>query len=74
MNQLRNIYPRLLGIERLNQVQRENQLEKVKKRADVPAEIVTEFFAEMTSETLTTSQEDWLAKGLQATSKQVEKL
>ena len=69
MNQLRAIYPRLLGISRLHQIQQESQLHKLQKRKDTPEEIVHDFFTEMTSETLTLSQEKWLTKGLQTAAK-----
>lgn len=72
MNQLRAIYPRLLGIERLNQLERENQLTKLQERAETPAEIVTDFFAEMTHEKLTDRQGKWLKRGFQAVEKLTE--
>lgn len=69
MNQLRVIYPRLLGIERVNPLESKAQLTQLKKRANTPKKVVSDFFAEMTNEDLTANQEKWLAKGLQAVEK-----
>lgn len=65
MNQLRQVYLRILMVERLYGHQiAEKELRPVRKLA--PLELITEFFEEMTEEQLTNQQQTWLTEGLEA--------
>lgn len=66
MNQLRQIYPRILGVQRLNGLAKEASYQKFQDRSSSPQVIVADFFTEMTGEELTENQRAWLAEGLQA--------
>lgn len=65
MNQLRTIYPRILGVKRANG--REAQAKRNLKKAVTqdPQKLVQEFFKEMTNEEMTEKQNQWLAETLQ---------
>ncbi|MDB1680408.1 MULTISPECIES: exonuclease SbcCD subunit D [Enterococcus] len=65
MNQLRKIYPRILGVERSNG--REVQVKRNSKKAVTkdPQKLVQGFFKEMTNEELTEKQNQWLTETLQ---------
>ncbi|KAF1302088.1 exonuclease SbcCD subunit D [Enterococcus saccharolyticus] len=64
MNQLRAVYPYILSVERVNG--RESQpMQQFKKREASPQKVFATFFEEITGDTLTERQQDWLDKGLQ---------
>ena len=65
MNQLRKIYPRILGVERSNG--REVQVKRNSKKVVTkdPQKLVQGFFKEMTNEELTEKQNQWLTETLQ---------
>lgn len=65
MAQLRSIYPNILGVERVNGRKKENQISKIKERKKTPYHMLTSFFEEITGDTLTKKQRDWLEEGLQ---------
>lgn len=65
MNQLRAIYPNILGVERVNGRNETNQLKKVQQRKNTPYHMLTSFFEEITGEALTEKQRLWLDEGLQ---------
>lgn len=70
MNTLRGIYPRILGVERVSGVTKVQQ-----KAAELPQErnpeaLVQDFFAEMTGETLSNQQQEWLREALQEITKE----
>lgn len=65
MAQLRTIYPNILGVERVNGRKKENQISKIKERKKTPYHMLTSFFEEITGDTLTKKQRDWLEEGLQ---------
>ena len=64
MNQLRKIYPRILGVERVN-----GRLDTITTKQSVemkdPKSMATTFFKEITDEPLTDHQEKWLTETLQ---------
>jgi exonuclease SbcD len=65
MNQLRQIYPRILGIERANgRAEQTKHKRKVLEMKD-PQKLAEAFFSEMTEEQLTANQEKWLGETLQ---------
>lgn len=66
MNQLREIYPRILEIQRVNGLQKSQRIAEFQKRSLSPKMIVEDFFQEMTEEALTEKQTQWLQQGLQA--------
>lgn len=64
MNQLRQIYPHLLSVERLTgQVVKPLQRKRVTKQL-APETLIADFFHEQTGGKLTASQKEWLDKGL----------
>ena len=65
MNQLRKIYPRILGVERSNG--RVERLQRQQKRilTKDPQKLAQEFFKDVTKENLTEKQELWLSETLQ---------
>lgn len=65
MNQLRAIYPNILGVERVNGRNQSNLLNKVKQRKKSPYQMLTSFFEEITGDELTEKQRSWLEQGLQ---------
>lgn len=65
MNQLRAIYPNILGVERVNGRNQTSLLNKVKQRKNSPYQMLTSFFEEITGDELTEKQRLWLEKGLQ---------
>ena len=65
LNQLRQIYPRILGIERANgRAEQTKRKRKVLEMKD-PQKLAEAFFSEMTEEQLTANQEKWLGETLQ---------
>ena len=64
MNQLRKIYPRILGVARVN-----GRLDTITTKQSVemkdPKSMATTFFKEITDEPLTDHQEKWLTETLQ---------
>lgn len=66
MNQLRSIYPRIIGLERT--YGRENQQAQKKSVAAVqklnPEELIGQYFIETTGEPLSEKQESWLKESL----------
>ena len=68
MNQLRQIYPRVIGVERL--FGREEQLKKNEAKKEIkalsPTELVDQFFSEVTGEELTPLQQVWINDNLAA--------
>ncbi|MGX7174246.1 exonuclease SbcCD subunit D [Enterococcus ratti] len=65
MNQLRKIYPRILGVERVNGRIQQTKRQQKKLVAKEPYKLVQLFFKEMTEEPLTRNQEFWLKETLQ---------
>lgn len=65
MNQLREIYPNILTVERVNGHESQT-IQRLKKREQQPQKLVHTFFEEITGEELTKNQENWLQEGLQA--------
>ncbi len=65
MNQLRKIYPRILGIERTNGREAQGKRKSKKMMAKDPQKLVQGFFKEMTNEELTEKQNQWLKEALQ---------
>lgn len=66
MNQLRQIYPRVIGVERLfgrEEQQKSNQAKKEIKTL-APTELVDQFFSEVTGEELTAQQHVWIKENL----------
>ncbi|MGM0219971.1 exonuclease SbcCD subunit D [Enterococcus sp. AZ126] len=68
MNQLRQIYPRIIGIERLfgRDVQHKESKSKKETKALAPTELVDQFFSEVTGEELTVQQQTWIKDNLAA--------
>lgn len=64
MNQLRKIYPRILGIERVNG-RNETKIKRKKIEMKDPKKLAENFFTEMVEEQLTDRQEQWLEETLQ---------
>lgn len=63
-NRLREVYPRILSVDRLNGIEGK-QIQKYQNRGGSPAELVKNFFHEITDNDLTPLQEGWLADSLQ---------
>lgn len=66
MNQLRQIYPRVIGVERLfgrEEQQKSNEAKKEIKTL-APTELVDQFFSEVTGEELTAQQQVWIKENL----------
>lgn len=70
MNQLRAVYPNVLGVERINGREQTVSLERLQDRSTDPQKMVQLFFEEITGDTLTKDQKRWLENGLQAASDQ----
>ncbi|EOH98963.1 exonuclease SbcCD, D subunit [Enterococcus moraviensis ATCC BAA-383] len=68
MNQLRKIYPRVIGVERLfGREERQKQTETKKEvKTLAPVELVDQFFSEVTGESLTQQQQRWIEENLGA--------
>lgn len=68
MNQLRKIYPRVIGVERLfGREERQKQAETKKEvKTLAPVELVDQFFSEVTGESLTPQQQRWIEENLGA--------
>jgi exonuclease SbcD len=64
MNQLREVYPYILSVERLNG-RETSQPFLERQREQNPQQVITTFFEEITGETLTEKQSKWLSEGLQ---------
>ena len=71
MNQLRSIYPRILSVERREGIAEKRPTTKFKKRLQSPQQLIDGFFQEMTETKLSETQEAWLAKGLQAVTREM---
>ena len=65
MNQLRQIYPRILGIERANGRAEQTKRKRKVLEMKAPQKLAEAFFSEMTEEQLTANQEKWLGETLQ---------
>ncbi|MEI5995145.1 exonuclease SbcCD subunit D [Candidatus Enterococcus mansonii] len=67
MNQLRQVYPRVIGVERLYGREQQKQKHEPKKEIKtlVPTELVGRFFSDVTGETLTKKQQIWLAENFE---------
>lgn len=65
MNQLREVYPYILSVERLNG-REASQPQQERPREQNPQQVVSTFFEEITGETLTEKQFAWLSEGLQS--------
>lgn len=66
MNQLRQVYPRIIQVERANGFENENQTRlKVKNiKEKSPIELTKDFFTEVSQNDLTTQQKFWIEEGL----------
>ncbi|WP_321382804.1 exonuclease SbcCD subunit D [uncultured Enterococcus sp.] len=65
MYQLRKIYPNILGVERVYGRENEQKIiEELSMKQLSPIELSKQFFEEMTEETLTEQQEQWLKESL----------
>ncbi|WP_165005405.1 MULTISPECIES: exonuclease SbcCD subunit D [unclassified Enterococcus] len=65
MNQLRKIYPRILGVERANGRQKLTKKRQKTIEMKDPKKLAEVFFTEMTQEQLTENQQRWLGETLQ---------
>lgn len=66
MNQLRQIYPRILSVERVNGREEGTKRQiTLQKKNLKPQELIATFFEEMTDEKLTERQKNWIDEGLQ---------
>ncbi|MDA9472727.1 exonuclease SbcCD subunit D [Enterococcus sp. 5H] len=65
MNQLRQVYPRIIGVERLFGRERPEQVKgKQSIKSATPVELVDQFFSEVTGEEITKQQQDWIKENL----------
>lgn len=66
MNQLRQVYPRIIQVERANGFENESQTRlKVKNiKEKSPIELTKDFFTEVSQNDLTTQQKSWIEEGL----------
>ncbi|ALS01255.1 exonuclease sbcCD subunit D [Enterococcus silesiacus] len=66
MNQLRQIYPRVIGVERLFGREERQKKSETKKsiKTLAPTELVDQFFSEVTGEALTQQQQTWIKDNL----------
>src|SRR5699024_5200348 len=64
MNQLRAIYPNIIGAQRISRYRENVQLEKLKERKNSPQQMLQTFFAEITGDDLTKRQKYWLDQAL----------
>lgn len=64
MNQLREVYPYILSVERLNGRETSQPFFE-RQREQNPQQVITTFFEEITGEILTEKQSKWLSEGLQ---------
>lgn len=66
MNQLRKIYPRVIGVERLfgREVQQKHNETKKEIKTLAPNELVAQFFSDVTGEELTRQQQVWIKENL----------
>ncbi|MGX7243500.1 exonuclease SbcCD subunit D [Enterococcus quebecensis] len=66
MNQLRQIYPRIIGVERLFGREERQKTSETKKEIKTltPTELVDQFFSEVTGEELTKQQQVWINDNL----------
>ncbi|MFV0560705.1 MAG: exonuclease SbcCD subunit D [Enterococcus sp.] len=65
MSHLRRIYPRILGIQRINGREIRDVKQKQTKQIRNPQTMATDFFSVMTGEPLTNNQQNWLDQALQ---------
>lgn len=70
MNQLRSLYPFVLGVQRINGRNESVKLQELQKRSGKPEEMLTSFFEDVTGDSLTKSQRKWLQEGIQAANDQ----
>ncbi|MDN6617053.1 MAG: exonuclease SbcCD subunit D, partial [Enterococcus sp.] len=65
-NQLRQVYPRIIQVERANGFENESQTRlKVKNiKEKSPIELTKDFFTEVSQNDLTTQQKFWIEEGL----------
>ena len=70
MNQLRSLYPFVLGVQRINGRNESVKLQELQKRSGKPEEMLTSFFEDITGDSLTKSQLKWLQEGIQAANDQ----
>lgn len=66
MNQLRQVYPRILQVERANGFETavETRLKTENMKEKSPITLTEEFFTDVTQDELTTQQKNWIAEGL----------
>ncbi|MFU1875616.1 exonuclease SbcCD subunit D C-terminal domain-containing protein, partial [Enterococcus faecium] len=66
MNQLRKIYPKIIGLERLNgrETSNGNQKKVVQIEQRSPEEHLHDFFNDVTGEALTEQQAQWVQEEL----------
>lgn len=67
MNQLRQVYPHLLQVERLNGREVTQQMARQDLKEKTPLALVEDFFTEITEEKLTPQQLDWIKASLEKT-------
>lgn len=65
MNQLRTVYPKILSVERKQGVATKQEFATYQERKQSPQELARCFFTEMTEQTLTNEQSQWLLAGIQ---------
>lgn len=67
MNQLRQIYPRVIGVERLfgREEQQKNSQSKKEIKTLAPTELVEQFFSDVTGEVMTEQQHTWIKENLE---------
>lgn len=64
MNQLRNIYPYILGVERVSGQASLPTTRPTRSQQKSPEKLAQTFFTDITGDALTTKQKSWLEKGL----------
>ncbi|MEG0628350.1 MAG: exonuclease SbcCD subunit D C-terminal domain-containing protein, partial [Enterococcus sp.] len=67
MNQLRQVYPRIIQVQRLNGYETavENRLKAKSLKAYSPILLTEEFFTEVSQTELSPQQKQWVEEGLQ---------
>lgn len=72
MNQLRQVYPRIIQVERINGYEAENisRLSKKQLTEKSPTALTEEFFTEVAQSELTSRQKKWIEDGLHTLLKQ----
>ncbi|WP_379946618.1 exonuclease SbcCD subunit D [Enterococcus devriesei] len=68
MNQLRQVYPRIIQVQRLNGYETavENRLKAESLKEKSPVTLTEEFFTEVSQTELSPQQKQWIEEGLQA--------